>query len=356
MTDEPIHDLAVHPEFAASGGFGHLRLGRIKPAAPPKLKLASYIDLAGLLPARPAKIDYHSAVPSWPMYGNDALGDCTWAAVGHMIQAWTKALGSEAIPKLFDIEQGYWETGSPPSLTGVAGGATDDGRVETDVLGYWRRTGVPNEGHKIVAYASVERHHVREATWLFGGTYIGAALPLTAQTQSIWDFVADAPDGENEPGSWGGHAIPILGYNRRGFTVVTWGAPLFMTDAFRLAYVDEIYAIITEEWLNAQGATLAGFNLAQLQADLAQVTGQSAAAGAVLPSDPEPATADPQPTPEPVSGPQAGEGEPSEWLVSSDPQVVTSVSADRARGIYLHNLATDRENLVNVVPANEGSA
>lgn len=296
---EPLNDLpAAHPQFAAADGFGHLRLGRTKPAEPPKLKLASYLDLAGLLPARPQHIDYHTAVPSWPMYGNDALGDCTWAAVGHMIEAWTAALGAGAKPTLYDIEQGYWLTGDPPSRTGAAGGPTDDGRVETDVLSYWRRNGVPNEGHKIVAYASVEHHHVREATWLFGGTYIGAELPLTAQTQTVWDYVADAPDGANEPGSWGGHAIPILGYNRHGFTVVTWGAPLFMTDAFRAAYVDEVYAIITEEWLTAQGDTLQGFNMTQLQADLAQVTGAS------LPAATGPATADPQTEPQADSGPQ----------------------------------------------------
>lgn len=354
MTDE----IATHPEFAANGSFGHLRLGRTKPDAAPKLKLASYLDIESLLPARPQHIDYFSAVPDWPMYGNDILGDCTWAAVGHMVQAWTTALGGGETPTLADIERGYWETGQPPAATGQAGGPTDDGRVETDVLGYWRTQGIPNEGHKIVAYAEVERHHVREAAWLFGGVYIGAELPLTAQTQTVWDYVADAPDGENEPGSWGGHAIPIVGFNRHGFTVITWGAPLFMTDAFRLAYVDQVYAIITEEWIAQNGETLAGFNMAQLQADLAQVTGQSAeAAGAVLPAAPAPATPEPQAEPEPASAPETAEEPPSQpqWTASAPPLVVNGQDTDRARTIYLHTLAQDPSQ-ISVVPVNEATA
>lgn len=265
----------THPEFAAQDGFGHLRLGRTKPAEAAKLKLADYVDLEAL-PPRPTHVDYVSAVPSWPMYGNDLLGDCTWATVGHLIEAWTKALGTESVPSTRDIEQGYWETGDPPSSTGTAGGPTDDGRVETDVLSYWRRSGVPNEGHQILAYAEVERHHFREAAWLFGGIYLGVELPLTAQSQQVWDYVPDAPEDQRAPGSWGGHAIPALAYDKHGFIVVTWGAPLRMTDAFRDVYCDQGYAIITTEWINAQGDTLAGFNLQQLQTDLAQVTGQSA--------------------------------------------------------------------------------
>jgi hypothetical protein len=273
MDDPMIPD--PHPEFAANGSFGHLRLGRQKPAEPAKLKLADYLDLEAL-PQRPTHVNYLTPVDAWPMYGNDLLGDCTWAAVGHLIEAWTAALGLESKPTERDIEEGYWLTGDPPATSGQPNGPTDDGRVETDVLSYWRRNGVPNEGHKILAYAQVEHHHVREATWLFGGTYIGAELPLTAQSQTVWDYVPDAPEDQRAPGSWGGHAIPILAYNRGGFIVVTWGAPLRMTDAFRNEYVDEVYAIITNEWLNAQGETLAGFNLSQLQSDLAAVTGQSA--------------------------------------------------------------------------------
>src|SRR5262249_51925011 len=153
-----------------------------------------------------------------------------------------------------DIERGYWETGKPPSATGSAGGATDDGRDEISVLNYWRKNGVPNEGHRILAYAGVDVDrvaHVKAAIAFFGGVYIGVELPLTAQSQEIWDVVPNAGE-QGQPDSWGGHAIPILGYDADYLYVVTWGAVLKMTYAFMAAYVDEVYACISPDFLDAQ--------------------------------------------------------------------------------------------------------
>src|SRR5665213_2277872 len=52
------------------------------------LRLARYIVTAQL-PAPPATLDLTSHVTDWPMYANDRIGDCTIAAAGHMIEAWT---------------------------------------------------------------------------------------------------------------------------------------------------------------------------------------------------------------------------------------------------------------------------
>lgn len=263
-------DVAVHPEFAAHGSFEHLKLGR-KPKVEDArtLRLAKYLDLAEALPATPPSADWVTGVPSWPMYGNDRLGDCTCAAVGHMIQAWSQAAGGLKTFADADIEALY----IPDT------GTQDDGRSEMDVLNYWRQTGVgqPSYADRIIAYASVDPSNIDEvkaAISFFGGLYVGIGLPLTAQGQSVWDVVSDLP-GRNEPYSWGGHAVPILGYNQSGeYVVVTWGAPLTMTQAFWTMYGDEAYAIISPDFIGAAGVTPAGFDLERLEADLTEITQQ----------------------------------------------------------------------------------
>ena len=50
------------------------------------LSLARYIERAKL-PPPPPDLDLAEAVPEWPMYGNDRIGDCTTAAAAHMIEA-----------------------------------------------------------------------------------------------------------------------------------------------------------------------------------------------------------------------------------------------------------------------------
>ncbi len=60
------------------------------------LRLRKYVDLPAL-PTPPERIDLTARVGDWPMYANDTRGDCTTAAAGHMIEAWTAAAAGEAV-------------------------------------------------------------------------------------------------------------------------------------------------------------------------------------------------------------------------------------------------------------------
>src|SRR5437762_2757779 len=60
------------------------------------LRLKRYVDEA-TLPAPPPALDLTAHVADWPMYANDRRGDCTTAAAGHMIEAWTAAAAGEAV-------------------------------------------------------------------------------------------------------------------------------------------------------------------------------------------------------------------------------------------------------------------
>lgn len=253
----------MHPVLAEHGSFENVKLGRPEARHDPlTLRLATYLDDAILLPEIPSVSDWTPHVPDWPMYGNNRLGDCTIATSGHMVQAWTAAAGDLVTPDEAAVIEAYWATGPE-----------DTGRFEVDVLNYWRKTGIA--GHQIGAYAYVNPQnldHVRAAIHLFGGVYTGIGLPRTAQGQAIWDVVGDGQTGDSQPSSWGGHAVPYEAYWDDKFACITWGGILSLTDAFHLAYCDELYAVISPDWFAADGKSVAGFDAAALQADLDALT------------------------------------------------------------------------------------
>jgi len=229
------------------------------------LSLARYID-ATQLPAPPAELDLTTHVADWPMYANDRIGDCTIAAAGHMIEVWSAASQGRAT-EISDqsVLQAFDRVKIVDPTTGEAGA------IELDVLRYWRTNGIG--GHTIGAFARVAVHDetlVRTGAYLFGGLYIGLALPLTARTQDVWDWTGSL-SGPAMPGSWGGHAVDIVGYDAQGLTLVTWGSLKRMTWAFWDRYVDECYSLLSADFLNGDLAPN-GFDLAALKADLTLIT------------------------------------------------------------------------------------
>ena len=229
------------------------------------LRLGKY--LTSVLPAPPEAVDWTLGVKDWGMMRNDELGDCTIVGCGHALQDWSmNASKQEVTVSDNDIVKAYtaW-CGYDPSDP-----STDQGGVELDVLTRWRKEGLA--GHTLTAFADAKSVlETRQGINLFGGVYIGAALPLTAQNQDVWDVV---PDGraDAEPGSWGGHCVYVVAYDQTGFTCVTWGKLKKMTLAFWKKYVDEVHVLLGADWMGPDGKAPSGFNVAQLQADLAEVT------------------------------------------------------------------------------------
>lgn len=246
-----------------------LKLGKHPARHDPRtLLLASYVTPA--LPAPPASFDLTAKVQTWGMMQNDQLGDCTCAAAGHLIMEWTaNAKGKTVTPTDQQIVAAYSAiTGYNPGT-----GANDNGAAEIDVLNYWRQSGIAN--HKIGAYMALEpanHTHIMDSVYIFGGCYIGLLLPTSAQEQvrnhQPWSVPPGGPAGDGKPGSWGGHAVPVVAYDARGVTVVTWGALQMMTWTFWEAYCEEAYAILSTDYLTGKKVTPQGFNLQQLQADL----------------------------------------------------------------------------------------
>jgi len=222
------------------------------------------------LPPAPASCDWTKAVAwPWGMMANDTVGDCVLAAAGHLIESWTYNAGDPYVPPDAAILAAY------SAITGYnpADPSTDIGTDPLSALKYWRATGI--SGHQIGAFAATNakrQEQIQQAIYLFGGSFLSFALPAAAQGLAAWDIPqGTAPEGQWEPGSWGGHEVCAVGYSPAGVTVITWGAPLLVSWNFLATYCDESYAVLSNDLLNGQGQCPAGFDLPTLVADLAKI-------------------------------------------------------------------------------------
>lgn len=245
----------------------HRPLGKLAPKRDRRtLKLSHYVHKVDI-PVEP-RADWRArgVISSWPMFLNDKIGCCTIASGAHMIEAWSaSARGLEADITEADVLAAYEEAcGYDP-----ADPTSDQGGVEIDVLNYWRKVGIG--GHKIGAYASInpdDPDMIRRAIALFGGVYTGFALPLSAQDQPVWKSPVRGTRGHGAPGSWGGHAVPIQAYDPHLLTCITWGGEKAMSWQFLADYCDEVYAIISPDFLRGSRMAPNGFDVAKLVADL----------------------------------------------------------------------------------------
>jgi hypothetical protein len=244
------------------------KLGRKAIKTDPRtLQLADYLTSA--LPPPPAACDWTKGITGWGMMLNDTLGDCTIAAAGHAVQVWTANNGGiQTVPDNVILSMYQQWGGYNPTDP-----KTDTGGIELDVLTDWRQSQQGFGGHSLVAFADpdfTKLDQVRQSIALFGGIYIGIAMPLTTENQTVWDVVADGGAAAVK-GSWGGHCVYVPKYDENGFTCITWGRLQPMTIAFWNTYVDEAHTLLGQDWLTSKGSA-AGFAKDQLMTDLKAIT------------------------------------------------------------------------------------
>ncbi len=293
--------------------YTNLKLG----ALPPKLdrrtiKLAAIIR-PKLLPPLPDAFDLDTArgITNHPMFLNDKLGCCVISSTANMTRNFEiYEQGKQICPSDDDVRNQYYkETGGQ-----------DVGLVELYHLRTWRKDGfvVGDKVYKIHAFAAVNwKNHteVKYCIYLLNGIFLGLALPITAQSQDVWDIPAN-PDfnGKDKPGSWGYHAVigqayptdnpvvppktgcivkkaisniysnaykPILGALKRkevsqvvgvsaiGPIILTWGKRLQVTWAWWDVYLNEAYAVIDEKDLWMPNSPI---DTDELEKQLAEIT------------------------------------------------------------------------------------
>ena len=266
----------------------------VLPADPSKPRLYyRMFAKAGVTP--PATVDYSGFSPIG-MLGNDTVGDCVFAADGHVVMQNTfYGQHAEYVVSTEQALAAYSQvTGYDPSDPN-----TDQGALVQDGLDYLRKTGFG--GHKIAAFAQADVSNMTEiknAIAEFGSVDIGFNFPASAMTQfnsgKPWTPVAGSPIE-------GGHCVTVTGYTDAYLTVITWGQTQKMDYSFWNKYVEEAWALVSQDWWNAaSGKDPEGVDLAALGAQWAALTNQP---------NPFPATPPPPPPPPPppANGPDAAE-------------------------------------------------
>lgn len=238
-----------------------VRLGRMPSRNDPRtIRLARYLDWSKRA-QNPTEVRWDKKAPDdgWGVMGNDDWGNCVIVAAAHQKFAW-EANESGVTKRLSDAEV---------IALSKQMGATDGYNI-LDRLNWWRTKGMWNDF--IWAFASTN-HHDHELTKLgineFGGLDIGVNMPTAWQDSDVWD----AGRGRTyTPGTWGGHSVPIIGYDAQYLYVVTWGDIVKMTWAALDEYVDEAYVSISPDWFAKDATTPSGFDLPALHDDLFRIT------------------------------------------------------------------------------------
>jgi hypothetical protein len=262
-----------------------VRLGRKRPIAHgPRFHLGNY--LTRTLPPPPPAIDYSkpAAASLGNIYGNDKLGDCVIAGIGHVVGVLTAGAGD---PFLYNLGQiialysaiGGYNPSAPPDANGQ--NPTDQGCDEVTALNYWENNGAPAGQHKIAGWLSVnaaDRVEVRTALWLFENLYFGLELPdawvnpMPDAAGFVWN-AAGAPDPQN------GHCVVGVGYNAEGITIDTWGMLGQMTNAAVQRYATShahgaLYTVVSQDAVaKATQKAPSGFDWSQLIADFDSMGG-----------------------------------------------------------------------------------
>lgn len=231
-----------------------------------KFKLSKYL----LTLPTPPKYGHQSLIGDYQMLGNDNYGDCVWAGAGHETMLWNKEASRTINFTDKSVLSDYSKvTGFNPNDPN-----TDQGTDMQVAASYRKNTGVVDgagQRHKVGAYLAItpgSKTELKQAMYLFSVVGIGIQFPQSAMTQfnagKPWTVVSKSPIE-------GGHYIPAVGYDSKYVYIVTWGKIQKASWGFINKYCDEAIVYISEEFLTG-GKSLEHFDLATLQADLAQLT------------------------------------------------------------------------------------
>lgn len=242
----------------------HTHAGRIvtlgkEPARYDKrnLKLAKYVSNRDTLPEPAAARDLTTGLPQvFEMFGNDVNPICTMTALGHKIALLQQLNGLPVTVTTRGVIDAYC------AYKGIERSELpfDGGTNMLDVMKWVRKNGLC--GVKILAFMEFnpqDRLLTRLVVDLFGGPYLGLALPTTAQSQDVWDAVPGMI-----PGSWGGHAVSGVSDSPKLDCYITWAMKKPVTPEFVGGCADEAYALLFEGL-----PPPAGLDMDALLADLA---------------------------------------------------------------------------------------
>jgi hypothetical protein len=250
-------------------------------------KLEDYVShdmLANVpMPAANGEIDRQALVTNgWPMYGNDTVGDCTCAGMGHGVAQWTAYSGKVKGGALFTNEVIVDTMYSAVSGYNPATGANDNGAALYQVCDYMMKTGIKDTAgnlHKIEGYADISLFNnlgwIKGVLNCFGTVYTG--INADQVFADAWNdkTVASLPSEGTNVGPYGiDHCVVMSQSNYMGGgpdhiqTFISWGAEVQVEDNWARTNIGEAIAIITTDWVEANGDSPLGQAVSELLAEL----------------------------------------------------------------------------------------
>lgn len=227
------------------------------------------------MPAPPDSATWSAKVLSSPegpyqMDGNDQYGDCEFASAMHGRVTFL----ANANPPIVQPDVPYCIN----QYLQLSGG--DNGLEPLTMLDFWRKTGIGKSHHKIHAYGTLDPDDstsVMQAISAFGGIFWTLELPDACYKDDAMTipWVYDGPfTGEWAPDPNLGHGVWVPDYTSSnseitGMSAVTWGEVKPMNYPFFEACNYIPYVVIDKSWIESGGVAPSGFDMEQLDEDLA---------------------------------------------------------------------------------------
>jgi hypothetical protein len=196
-----------------------------------------------------------------PWLCNDAIGCCTIAGIGHLLQI--QAMQRAEIVSFTDQEIVTAYSQSAGYLPGHP--ETDSGGLMISALKLARDEGIG--AYRVGAFARVNPHdrlEMQTAINFFGGVYVGAELPSRITEQITRWEVPERQTIADDPGSLGGHAYVLSGYDRSGYHARPWREDVYQTVTHVERYVDEAWVVIDDQWVTGESPAPVGLDLEAL--------------------------------------------------------------------------------------------
>ena len=247
------------------------KLGKLDPKFPAEIQLIEhYLRRRKTLPKAPESVDNTRGRTDFGMLGNgpdpscdvapQGVRDCGCAGFVHLEEVDAAVLAvKETWPSADLVVQQYL----------AYTGGQDSGVVLADFLDFVQQHSFC--GMTVAGYAPC-RHddldEVKSVIDLFDAAYVGVQLPRVAldqfESEQPWDLTGTEADDDIA----GGHAIVAAAFDPETMSFITWGKVQTATTRWVHRYIDEAWAVLTDEFAAAKPKTI---DYPALLADLAKM-------------------------------------------------------------------------------------
>lgn len=209
---------------------------------------------------------------SWLSYGNEQIRNCVPAAAAHMVTCWTSHTSQQArIPSVEDVNAAYSRESGYDPVTG----ANDRGCEVWKWMGSWEANGLGiNKCRRSATIPGKSRNDLKLGIYWFGSCMIGFDMPISAQGQmETWEVPVGGATGDGKPGTWEGHAVAAVGYNKDHLIVISWGRVIKVSWSFYETYNDESYVVLSNDWVTENSPSPSNKDFAVLNKTIGDLQG-----------------------------------------------------------------------------------